>query len=132
MAFLRNAVVAERDSRLRQLIEELGLVDLLGGLKGYLNVAASEGKVVSLPSVLLKEEGDLAVALLLQIADDGAAAQLATTQDLSYFGQILLLEGALEEIVRVINGVGLDLTLACQGIESITHELSVRGQTRKL
>ena len=105
----------------------MGLVDLLSGLEGDLYVAASEGQVVSLSSVLLKEEGDLTVALLLQVTNDGAATQLATTQYLSYFGQILLLEGALEEIVRVINGVGLDLALSCQGIECVSHELSVQG-----
>ena len=132
MALLRDVVISERDSRLGQLLEELGLVDLLSGLEGDLDVAAGEGKVVPLPGVFLKEEGDLAVALLLQVTDDGAAAQLATAQDFSHFGQILLLEGALEKVVRVIDGVGLDLALACQGIERVSHELSVRGQTIKL
>ena len=70
IAFLRDVVVAERDRRLSQFFVQLGLLELLGGLKSHLDVAALEGEVVPLLGVLFKEKSDLAVALLLQIADD--------------------------------------------------------------
>ena len=70
IAFLRDVVVAERDRRLSQFFVQLGLLELLGGLESHLDVAALEGEVVPLLGVLFKEKSDLAVALLLQIADD--------------------------------------------------------------
>jgi len=55
-----------------------------------------EGKIIALLGVLLEEESDLTVALLLEVADDRAAAQLSAAQDLSDFCEVLLLKGALE------------------------------------
>ena len=70
IAFLRDVVVTERDSRLSQFFVQLGLLELLGGLESHLDVAALEGEVVPLLRVLFEEKSNLTVALLLQIADD--------------------------------------------------------------
>ena len=109
MALLCDAVVAQGRGGLREFVEELWLLQLRSCLEGYLDVAASECQVVPLLDVLLEEERDLAVALLLEVADDRASAKLTTAQNFSDLCQILLLEGPLEQVVGVINFVYLHL-----------------------
>ena len=123
MALLCDVVVAEGDGCLSKFVEQLWLLDLLCCLEGNLDVSTLKGEVVSLLGVLLKEESDLAVALLFQVAYDGSATELTTSKNLPYFSQILLLKCALEEIVSVVNFVRLHLTASSQGVESVAHEL---------
>jgi len=73
-ASLSDIVVAKRDRCLSQLIKELGFFDLLSCLEGNLDVTTSKGEVIPLSGVFLEEKSDLAVALLLEIANDRSSA----------------------------------------------------------
>ena len=99
------------------------LLELLGSLKGNLDVATLQSKVISLLCVLLKEESDFTVALLLQIADDRASTELSTAKNLPHFGQIFLLKCSFKQVICVVNLIDFHLTHAIQGIESVAHEL---------
>ena len=123
VALLCNIVVTERYSCLGQLIEELRLLELLGGLKGHLNVATLQGEVVPLLCVLFKEKSDLTVALLLKVADDRATAELTSAKNLPDLGQILLLQSSLKQVVCIVNFVDFHLSHTIERVECVTHEL---------
>ena len=62
------------------------------------------------------------MALLLQVADNGVAAEVPRLKDLPHLTQVFLLESQLEQVVRVVNFLLDELSLSVEGEDQVLHE----------
>ena len=62
------------------------------------------------------------MALLLEVADYGMPAEVASAQDFLDLSQVLLLQGKLEQVIRIVNLLLLQVALAVEGEHLVLHE----------
>jgi hypothetical protein len=87
-----------------------------------LKIAARERQIESLSNVLLKKQRNFAVALLLQIEDDGATAKLPLRQDCFDLLKIFVLQGDFEKVVRIVDREDFNFPLSSKCVNLVSQE----------
>jgi hypothetical protein len=95
----------------------------LGRIISNLDVTRSEGQAIPLFEVFFKEESNLAVALLLEIADDRSAAKLAFAKNFFDFKEIFALQSQLKKVVGIVNSISFRFALTVQHEDLVFHKL---------
>lgn len=105
-----------------KFVEALFVLELSGGVEGNLEVTTRDGEAKSLLQVLLEEKGDFRVSLLLEVAHDRVAAEVAFAENFFHLEQVLLLKGHLKQVVGVVDLLNLQLPLSRECVHLVLHE----------
>ena len=120
-----GALVGHLDDLVVALLERLGAeplpivlsVERARGRERHVDVAALDCQVEARLLVLHEVESDLRVALLLQVGDDGMAAEFGLLDDAHHLVKLLLVQAELEVALGRIDDELLDLALAVEAVQ---------------
>lgn len=103
---------------------DIFLLDDTSLLERDWQVAAFDGEIEPGHRILYEVQGNLGIALLLEITDDTLANQVGRADDLENLVVVLLDQRQLESILCRINGDGSGLCLTIQAVNSGTLDSS--------
>mmetsp|Transcript_30277 Transcript_30277/g.77203 ORF Transcript_30277/g.77203 Transcript_30277/m.77203 type:complete len:1034 (-) Transcript_30277:1092-4193(-) len=125
---LHDLVVALAQRLHAQLVPRVLVVQLLRALQRHLNVAALHRQVEARALVLHKVQRHLGEALLLQVADDGGAAQAAA---LDHGDDLVVLALQQRQLEQVLGHVHLDLAVLALAVQRKHHAARHLGDVQR-